>query len=40
VRILDINDPKKKAFFMRVFWVISTFMLLFGFLIMLLYWNA
>jgi hypothetical protein len=40
VRVIDLNDPKRKAFLMRFFWAISTFMLLFGFLIMMLYWNA
>ncbi|MGD0056610.1 MAG: hypothetical protein ABSB83_01990 [Methanomassiliicoccales archaeon] len=40
MRLFDLDDPKKKAFFMRFFWAVSTFMLLFGFLIMLLYWNA
>lgn len=34
-----INTPEKRGRVLRYFWVISLFMLIFGFLMIIVFWN-
>jgi hypothetical protein len=40
MKLLDLSDPKNRRFLLRFFWAVSTFMVILGFLLILLYWNA
>lgn len=40
MRIPSMSNPRSKQFLLRFFWLISTLMLLFGFVMILLYWNG
>lgn len=40
MKLLDLSDPKNRRFLLRFFWAVSTFMVILGFVLTILYWNA
>jgi len=40
MKLLDLSDPKNRRFLLRFFWAVSTVMVILGFVLILLYWNA
>jgi hypothetical protein len=40
LRLFDISEEKKRELVFKLIWIISTFMLVFGFIMIILFWNA
>ena len=40
MKLFDPNDPRNRRFLLRFFWAVSAFMLILGFIMIILYWNA
>jgi hypothetical protein len=40
LKILNMSEEKKRELVFKLAWIISTFMLVFGFIMIVLFWNA
>ncbi|MEM2944016.1 MAG: hypothetical protein QW083_03995 [Methanomassiliicoccales archaeon] len=40
MRIFSISEEKKRELVFKLVWIVSTFMLVLGFIVIILFWNA
>lgn len=40
MKIFSISEEKKRELVFKLVWIVSTFMLVLGFIVIILFWNA